>query len=93
MEDNESNDQAKATLWSDVVGSMNLLVNCTIYYVGSEELETAANLEQTQYLTSEWFYSIAVAGNDYAYKTTAGYSMTTNTRGKWMAGTIIEISG
>ena len=88
---NNSTDEAVATLNSDVIGNMSIVISCTVYYSTTAGDEYLNVIERTSSLSVGEFSAIAVAENDYAYKGTAGYSVSTVNRGSWVCGTTIEI--
>lgn len=88
---NSSTDEAVATLTTDVIGNMSVYISCTVYYTTTSGSEDVNELDYTDYMTSNVFSVVAVANNDYAHKGTAGYSIGTENRGRWVCGTTIEI--
>ena len=65
------------------------IILCVVLLCEGIFLTANNKVEQTEYLTSISFSAVATAMNDHVYKGTAGYVLTTETRGNWRCGTTI----
>ena len=76
---------------SDVRSGLVAAINVFAKYATSSGSEGASNFGQTTTIPDDGFTVTATAANDYLYLGTAGHEVTTETRGYWICGTMIEV--
>lgn len=86
-----SNDKVIGKTESDVRSGLVAAINVFATYSTSSGSEVASNIGQTTTISDAGFTVTATAGNDNLYLGTAGHEVTTEKRGYWICGTMIEV--
>lgn len=84
-----SNDSVIAKIESDVRSGLSVTINTVAWYTTADTSDTVSNNQTSTTIPDTGFSVTATAPNDYVYKGTAGYVLSSTTRGDWMAGTTI----
>ena len=83
-------DKITATMTSDVRSGLSATVTAVIWYATSDASGSDYDTVNSPTIPDEGLSVVISGPNDYAYKGTGGYNISSTNRGNWVAGTTVE---